>query len=139
VDAGHEVVALARNVDKAKDLADLGVELYKGDLTDKESMREPMTGVDGIYHIAGWYKVGVRDKKPGYAINVQGTRNVLELMQELKISKGVYTSTLADKQSSYMKKKRNFFMRNPVFFPKKSFRLKMKFFVQLLNLVDYRV
>jgi nucleoside-diphosphate-sugar epimerase len=54
-----------------------------------------MTGVDGVFHVAGWYKVGVRDKRPGRAINVDGTRNVLELMKELRVPKGVYTSTLA--------------------------------------------
>jgi len=69
------------------------VKLFKGDVTDKESMREAMTGVDGVYHVAGWYKVGARDKSQGEKVNIQGTRNVLELMQELKIPKGVYTSS----------------------------------------------
>ncbi|MBI4258417.1 MAG: NAD-dependent epimerase/dehydratase family protein, partial [Thaumarchaeota archaeon] len=35
------------------------------------------------------------DKSMAHDINVQGTRNVLELMRELGIPKGVYTSTLA--------------------------------------------
>ena len=94
-EAGHEVIAVVRNPEKAKDLSDIGVVLHKGDVTEKESMRKPMTGVDGVFHVAGWYKVGVRDKSQAYAINVEGTRNVLELMKELNISKGVYTSTLA--------------------------------------------
>ena len=94
-EAGHEVVAVVRNPAKAQDLAQLGVTLHQGDVTEKESMRKPMTGVDGVFHVAGWYKVGVRDKSQAYAINVEGTRNVLELMKELNISKGVYTSTLA--------------------------------------------
>jgi nucleoside-diphosphate-sugar epimerase len=84
-----------RNPAKAQDLAQLGVTLHQGDVTDKESMRKPMSGVDGVFHVAGWYKVGVRDKSQAYAINVEGTRNVLELMKELNIKKGVYTSTLA--------------------------------------------
>lgn len=95
VEAGHEVVAVVRSPEKAKDLAALGITLHKGDVTDKESMRAPMTGVDGVFHIAGWYKVGTRNKDEGQKINVDGTRNVLELMEELKIPKGVYTSTLA--------------------------------------------
>lgn len=94
-EAGHEVNASVRSPEKAKDLEALGVKLFKGDVTDKESMREAMTGVDGIYHVAGWYKVGVKDKSDGVRVNINGTRNVLELMQELKIPKGVYTSTLA--------------------------------------------
>jgi nucleoside-diphosphate-sugar epimerase len=94
-EAGHEVIAVVRNPARAQDLAQLGVTLHQGDVTEKESMRKPMTGVDGVFHVAGWYKVGVRDKSQAYAINVEGTRNVLELMKELKIPKGVYTSTLA--------------------------------------------
>lgn len=94
-ETGHEIHALVRDVNKAEDLKGLGVKLFRGDVTDKESMREAMTGVDGVYHVAGWYKVGVKDKTPGEKVNIQGTRNVLELMQELKIPKGVYTSTLA--------------------------------------------
>src|SRR6185369_8568814 len=34
-------------------------------------------------------------KSDGERVNVQGTRNVLQLMQELKIPKGVHTSSLA--------------------------------------------
>lgn len=94
-EAGHEVIAVVRNPARAENLAQLGVTLHRGDVTEKESMRVPMTGVDGVFHVAGWYKVGVRDKSQAYAINVEGTRNVLELVKELNIPKGVYTSTLA--------------------------------------------
>lgn len=95
LEMGHQVVALVRSPQKGQHLANLGVSLAQGDITDKESLREPMTGVDGVFHVAAWYKVGVRDKSPAVRINVEGTRNVLEVMQELNIPKGVYTSTLA--------------------------------------------
>ena len=94
-EVGHEVRALVRDPQKAGDLKAIGVGLFRGDVTERESMREAMSGVDGIFHVAGWYKVGVRDKSGGEKINIEGTHNVLELMQELKIPKGVYTSTLA--------------------------------------------
>jgi len=92
---GHEIHASVRNPNKAGKLQAIGVKLFQGDVTNKESMREAMTGTDGVFHVAGWYKVGAHDKSGGEVINVQGTRNVFELMQELKIPKGVYTSTLA--------------------------------------------
>jgi len=92
-EAGHEVIALVRTPSKAGALRDLGVSLADGDITDKESMRAPMSGVDGVFHAAAWYKVGVRDKSMAETINVGGTRNVLELMKELGTPKGVYTST----------------------------------------------
>ncbi len=102
-EAGHEVVVSVRNPAKAKDLVDLGVTVHQGDVTDKESMRSPMQGVDGVFHIAGWYKVGVKDKSEGEKINIQGTRNVLELMKESGIAKGVYTSTLAVNSDTHSK------------------------------------
>jgi nucleoside-diphosphate-sugar epimerase len=92
---GQEVHASVRNPDKAKDLQASGVKLFQGDVTDKESMREAMRDVDGVFHVAGWYKIGVRDKTDAERVNVHGTRNVLELMQELNIPRGVYTSTCA--------------------------------------------
>ncbi|HLO17754.1 MAG TPA: NAD-dependent epimerase/dehydratase family protein [Anaerolineales bacterium] len=93
--AGHAVHAVMRSPEKAKDLESTGVKLFKGDVTEKESMRLAMIGVDGVYHVAGWYKIGTRDKSDGEKVNIKGTRNVLELMQELEIPKGVYTSTCA--------------------------------------------
>lgn len=92
---GHEVRASVRDPEKAGALKAIGVQLFKGDVTDKGSMREAMSGADGVFHVAGWYKVGAHDKSGGVKVNIQGTRNVLELMQELKIPRGVYTSTLA--------------------------------------------
>ncbi len=93
--AGHSVVALARTPAKAQALAELGAEIAPGDITDRESLVAPMRGVDGVFHIAAWYQVGAEDRSPAVAINVEGTRNVLEVMRELEIPKGVYTSTIA--------------------------------------------
>ena len=93
--AGQEVVALARDPGKASDLAAKGAMIARGDVTDKESLRPPMRGADGVFHVAGWYKIGRKHREACRAVNVEGTRNVLELMQDLGIPKGVYTSTLA--------------------------------------------
>ena len=95
---GHEVITVSRTPSKSDHLFDLGVEIRKGDITEKESMREAMRDVDGVFHLAAWYAIGShsqKDKARGEQINVLGTRNVLELMKELHIKKGVYTSSLA--------------------------------------------
>ncbi len=93
--AGHSVVVLARTPAKAQALAEAGAEIVRGDITDRQSLIEPMRGVDGVFHIAAWYEVGAADPSQAVAINVEGTRNVLEVMRELEIPKGVYTSTIA--------------------------------------------
>ena len=93
--AGHQVVALVRDTGTAGALADLGVELASGDITDRTAMVGPMAGADGVFHCAAWYKLGARDKSMALAVNVEGTRNVLEVMKKTGVPKGVYTSTLA--------------------------------------------
>jgi nucleoside-diphosphate-sugar epimerase len=94
IEAGHEVVAIARNPAAASDLVELGVRVHPGDITDKESLRAPMTGADGVFQIAAWYQYGARDQRPAERINVGGTRNLLELIKELGVPKAVYTSTI---------------------------------------------
>jgi nucleoside-diphosphate-sugar epimerase/N-acetylglutamate synthase-like GNAT family acetyltransferase len=95
--AGHEVRALVRSPSQAQRLVALGATLHPGDITDKETMRAAMRGSDGVFHLAAWYRIGAprSERRSAERINVQGTRNVLELMRELAIAKGVYTSTLA--------------------------------------------
>jgi nucleoside-diphosphate-sugar epimerase len=93
--AGHSLTALVRDPDRARDLAALGVTLAKGDVTDRQSLYKPMEGADGVFHVAGWYKLGRRNAAACQRVNVEGTRNVLEVMNETGVPKGVYTSSLA--------------------------------------------
>ena len=92
---GHEVVALVRDPARATALADLGVDLLPGDLDDVAALDRLCTGVDGVFHVAGWYKLGQRDPSEGDRVNVVGTRNVLEAALRNGVRRVVYTSTLA--------------------------------------------
>lgn len=96
-EAGHEVRALVRSRAKPESqaLEKEGIALVDGDIVDRASLTPAMAGVDGVFHLAAWYKVGAKDKEVARAINVTGTRNVLETMRDLRVPKGVYTSTLA--------------------------------------------
>ena len=94
VGRGHKVAALVRSPEKAGILKALGVEIHPGDITDHETLKAPMTGVDGVFHVAAWYKIGVKSRLAAQ-INVDGTRNVLQAMRTLGIARGVYTSTVA--------------------------------------------
>jgi nucleoside-diphosphate-sugar epimerase len=77
---GHQVITIARDPSRARDLRALGVQVRPGDVTIAESVWGPMMGVDGVFHIAGWYKIGTRDRADGEKVNVEGTRNVLTAM-----------------------------------------------------------
>jgi nucleoside-diphosphate-sugar epimerase len=92
---GMHVTALVRDPHKAVGLDALGIHLVKGDIRDKASMLEGMRGVDQVFHIAAWYKIGSNERALAEAINIQGTRNVMELVKELSIPRCVYTSTIA--------------------------------------------
>lgn len=94
-DAGHDVVALVRDTGRAAALADLGVELVAGDLDDATALDRLCDGADGLFHVAGWYKVGSRTPELGEQVNVEGTRNALEAARRNGVPRVVYTSTLA--------------------------------------------
>ncbi|MGA1821708.1 MAG: NAD-dependent epimerase/dehydratase family protein [Thermoplasmatota archaeon] len=91
---GHEVTALVRDPESADDLRKEGIHIHVGDITETDSMAEGMKGSDGVFHTAGWYKLGQRDSSMAERTNVRGTMNVFELMKDLGVRKGVYTSTL---------------------------------------------
>ncbi len=95
IDAGHDVIGLTRSRDNAAHLPD-DTTIVEGDITEKASIRDAMAGVDGVFHIAAWFYVGPgpQEVQKAEQINIDGTRNVLELIDELDIPKGVYTSTV---------------------------------------------
>ncbi len=93
--AGHEVRALVRDPSRADALTGLGVELVPGDLADAAALDRLCADVDGLFHVAGWYKLGQRDPSVGDRVNVEGTRTVLAAAQRAGVPKVVYTSTLA--------------------------------------------
>jgi nucleoside-diphosphate-sugar epimerase len=97
IERGYQVTCLVREPRPAEGLTRLGAQIAVGDITDRESLRAAMIGVDAVFHVAAWYQVGV---KPGqgaqmYAVNVEGTRNTIGLAAELGVAKIIYTSTIA--------------------------------------------
>lgn len=94
---GWQVTALVRHLQstQAKAIETLGAQLAQGDVTQRDSLRAPMSGAEVVFHNAGWYELGVSGaaKARMRAINVQGTENVLGLAVELGIPKILYTSS----------------------------------------------
>jgi nucleoside-diphosphate-sugar epimerase len=93
---GDDVVALARNPQKAQALADLGCEIVAGDLTDTDAIRAGLEGADAAIHGAAIYEVGIpKNEREGMRVsNVEGTKNVLGAALEAKTPKVVYISTI---------------------------------------------
>lgn len=93
-----QVIALVRRPDspEARAIASLGVQLVHGNVTNRESMREAMRGADIVIHNAGAYEYGLTPEatRQMQVINVDGTRNVLDLALELGVAKIVHVSTI---------------------------------------------
>lgn len=73
----------------------LDVELVNGDLLDNDSLRRAVDGVDTIFHLGGGGRVGM-PKEICFKINVEGTRNILDIcLEQGAINKFVHVSTCA--------------------------------------------
>ncbi len=88
---GESVRVLARGFDL--DLADLGVELVEGSLTDADAVRRAIDGVTHVYHLAGRVERDPRDAHLMYELHVEGTRRLLDALREQPVQKIVVAST----------------------------------------------
>ncbi|MGH2966522.1 MAG: NAD-dependent epimerase/dehydratase family protein [Solirubrobacterales bacterium] len=93
VDRGDDVVALVRNVAKARDLLPAGVELAGGDVTDPESLRRAAQGADGVFNCMGLFEQWFADPGIFDRVNAQGAANVIAAAREAEVRRVVHTST----------------------------------------------
>jgi nucleoside-diphosphate-sugar epimerase len=94
LEGGHAVTALVSDRDDARDIAEFGVRPHVGTLMDKESLRRGMRQVDGVFHLAG-HRILYAERKAAEAVNLTGTRNVLEIVREHGIHRAIVTSAIA--------------------------------------------
>jgi len=91
---GYHVVGFARPNSSLKGIADLDIEIVRGDITDKDTLLRALRRCDLCFHVAASYKLWDRDYKSMYITNVQGTRTVLEAAITAGCTRIVYTSTV---------------------------------------------
>jgi dihydroflavonol-4-reductase len=91
--AGREVRVLARNPAHPA-LQGLEVEVAVGDLRDADSLQRALRGCDVLFHVAADYRLWVPDPEEMYAVNVQGTRNLLAAAAAQGVARVVHTSTV---------------------------------------------
>ncbi|HEU5314693.1 MAG TPA: NAD-dependent epimerase/dehydratase family protein [Chloroflexota bacterium] len=91
---GDEVRGLVRDASRARGLRERGVELAHGDMTDADSLRWAVRGVECIYHTAAvvgdW-----PDRGETWRVNVEGTRRLLEAAEAAGVRRVVHVSSLA--------------------------------------------
>jgi dihydroflavonol-4-reductase len=95
VRAGREVRVLVRPDADRYNIRDMPVEIYHGDVRDRDTVRRAVAGCQQVYHVAALYKLWVRRKAEMYACNVTGTENILAAAREHNVEKVIYTSSVA--------------------------------------------
>jgi nucleoside-diphosphate-sugar epimerase len=97
---GHELRAVVRvereTSDRAalEELDALGVTLFAGDVTDRYSLREAMSGADWVRHLAAAIDAGTSDETMR-AVNVAGSEAVASLAYKLGVGRMLAVSSIA--------------------------------------------
>src|SRR3989338_505658 len=64
-----------------------------GDILQKESIRFALDGVDAVIHLAA--AVRISDAKRNFDVNLQGTRNLIDVCQEARVGRVIFTSSVS--------------------------------------------
>lgn len=93
VERGDHVRALVRNPDEATSLAEIGVELVKGDVSDPDDVLRAAKGAEAAIHCAALLGGASQDLNDFKAVNTIGTTNVLDAAKTLDFRRVVALST----------------------------------------------
>jgi len=88
------VRAMVRDPSQAAALERLGAEVVIADLQKPETLDETVRGVSWVYHIASLFRVAGRPESEFHAVNVDGTRHMLEAAIAAGVERFVHCSTV---------------------------------------------
>src|SRR6059058_1173155 len=89
---GEDIRALVLPVENADKLEKQGVEVVRGDITDADTLRPAVEGVELIFHLAGM--MGVWRPLSDYRlVNVTGSENLYKAAQKAGVRRYVHTSS----------------------------------------------
>jgi dihydroflavonol-4-reductase len=91
---GDDVRVTVRSGSPRAALEGLDVEQVRADVCDRRSIRRAMRGVDRVFHVAGTTSLAL-PRERAFAVNVEGTRIVLEEALDADVERVVYTSSVA--------------------------------------------
>ena len=91
---GYEVVVFVLKNDNIDIFKGLNIEYKYGDVNDIESLENAFLGADVVFHLAGIIEIGNGNKSRMYKVNVEGTKNVVDVCKKVGVKKLVYTSSV---------------------------------------------
>ena len=98
LESGHKVRALVRNT--PLQLEHENLECFKGDIQSAPQMAQACNGIDTVFHTAafiatlGGSGVSKKYRDQAFAINVDGTRNVIAACQDNGVKRLIHTSSV---------------------------------------------
>ena len=90
---GYRLRALVRPTSDYGFLKGLGVELAFGDVRDPKAVREAVAGCRAVVHAAARFRFWGK-RESFFAVNVEGTRHVLEAARQAGVERFVHISTV---------------------------------------------
>ena len=90
---GNEVNILVRNPQSVNVPLHPNIHLFRGDVTEKNTIGFAMHGCETVFHTAALVGLWANDPSIFFTINVEGTRNMLDAALQTGVKKFVYTST----------------------------------------------
>ena len=94
LDEGQEVRILVRPTSNFSQLERAEVETAIGDITDEESVRKAVKGIETVYHIAAVFRKAGLPDEAYWATNFQGTQNLLKASMDFGICRFIHCSTV---------------------------------------------
>ncbi len=91
---GYDVRALVRSPQKDGGHEGEGIELSIGDITNPDDVQRAVEGCDVVYHIAALYREAKYSDDVYWAVNVEGTRNVMTAAERCGVKRVVHCSTV---------------------------------------------
>lgn len=95
LEEGVEVRALVRAGSDDRNLRGLKIERVEGDLREAESPARAVAGVDVVFHVGSHYELTQRERARIFAVNVEGTRQLMKAALRAGVTRVVHTSSVA--------------------------------------------
>jgi dihydroflavonol-4-reductase len=95
VDLGHKVRTFGRSQYLPASLDKLNLNHYSGDITNFDEVSKAVSGTEIVYHLAGLVSYKKRDLDKAHAVNVIGTRNVMQASLKANVKRVIHTSSVA--------------------------------------------
>lgn len=91
---GWETTVLVRPTSFLEDIQDIPLNICEGDIVDAESIRAAMPqNVDAVFHVAASTNVWAGNNDQQNAINIDGTRNMVEAAIRARAGRFIHTSS----------------------------------------------